>query len=591
MALDTQSPPSEPGTTGVSTPGDVLAEPATAAGRGNRVLSRIGRVLGAPLIELVHLWRRSIQARVVIGTLALSAALAILAGWVLMSRVTDGLLDSKKQSALSLAAAGIDTAQAKLTAAPEVGNVLDLRTVVPELTHTLSPSASAGDDYGIVIIGPSDPLAAGHDGGVLTSGESSPDRHSIPSNLLAKVRTSQNSWWAYSTVHYSKASIPTQPGLVVGSQISVPGTGQVYALFYIFPLQEQLQTLYVVRSALVTTGALLVVLLGTIAWLVTRQVVTPVRLARRIAERLAAGRLEERMHVRGEDDIARLGVSFNQMASSLQGQIRQLQELSRAQRRFVADVSHELRTPLTTVRMAADLLHDQRSSFDPPTARSAELLQRELDRFESLLTDLLEISRFDAGVAVLTLAEIDLRDVASRVCDSSAGLAALRGSRLRVDLPPTRCMVEADVRRIERIVRNLVANAIQYGEGGSVQVRVAAGDTVVALSVRDHGVGLKAGEDVMVFNRFWRADPARARTRGGTGLGLSIAVEDTTLHGGRLEAWGKPGTGTVFRLTLPRRAGGPLSTSPLPLSPEEMATVPSSPAYTGAVEWPGGTVR
>ncbi|MBA2558289.1 MAG: HAMP domain-containing histidine kinase, partial [Propionibacteriales bacterium] len=466
--------------------------------------------MAAPAVRLVGLWRRSIQARVVIGTLALSAALAILAGWVLMSRVTDGLLDSKKQSALSLAAAGIDAAQAKLTAAPEVGNVLDLSTVMPELTHALSPSDSARDDYGIIVVGPSDAGASAAGEGVLTSGESSPNRDSVPPDLLVKVQTSPGSWWAYTTVHYEDPSTPTQPGLVVGSQIRVPGTGQIFSLFYVFPLQEQLQTLHVVRSALITTGAVLVVLLGTIAWLVTHQVVTPVRLARRISERLAAGRLEERMQVRGEDDIARLGVSFNQMAASLQRQIRQLQELSRVQRRFVADVSHELRTPLTTVRMAADLLHDRRGSFDPATARSAELLQAELDRFEALLTDLLEISRFDAGAATLTLADIDLNEVTRKVCDATSGLASRRGSRVTVNLPRARCLVEADARRIERIVRNLVVNAIEYGEGRSVQVAVAAADGAVALSVRDHGVGLKAGEDAMVFNRFWRADPARA---------------------------------------------------------------------------------
>ncbi len=574
MALDTQSSVSEPPTKAEQTPD--LLEPGGGRDRARLLALKVARALGAPLLQLVHLWRRSIQARVVIGTLALSAALSILAGWVLMSRVTDGLLDSKRQSALSLAAAGIDAAQAKLTAAPEVGNVLDLGTVVPELTHALSPSNSARDDYGIVIIGPSGPLNSDEDAGVLTSGQVSPNRQSVPSDLLTKVQTTPGSWWAYSTVHYNDPATSVGPGLVVGSQIRVPGTGQIYALFYVFPLQEQLQTLFVVRSALITTGSILVVLLGTIAWLVTRQVVTPVRLARSISERLAAGRLEERMHVRGEDDIARLGVSFNQMAASLQRQIRQLQELSRVQRRFVADVSHELRTPLTTVRMAADLLHDQRGSFDPATARSAELLQAELDRFEGLLGDLLEISRFDAGAATLTLTDVDLGDVARRVCDATSGVATRRGSRLVVDVPSARCLVEADVRRIERIVRNLVSNAIEYGEGRPVEVRVASLDGAAALSVRDHGVGLKTGEDVMVFNRFWRADPARARTRGGTGLGLSIAVEDTTLHGGRLEAWGRPGVGSIFRLTLPRRAGDALPTPPLPLGPT------SQPSSAGA---------
>jgi len=300
-------------------------------------------------------------------------------------------------------------------------------------------------------------------------------------------------------------------------------------------------------------------------------------LARRIAERLAAGRLEERMQVRGEDDIARLGVSFNQMASSLQRQIRQLEELSRVQRRFVADVSHELRTPLTTVRMAADLLHDARADFDPITARSAELLQGELDRFEGLLTDLLEISRFDAGAAVLALDDVDLRSVARNVADSTAPLATQRGTRVSVSVPHVPCYAEADVRRVERIVRNLMVNAINYGEGHDVEVRVATGPDAVALTVRDHGVGLKRGEEVLVFNRFWRADPARARTRGGTGLGLSIAIEDTALHGGRLDACGFPGQGSMFRLTLPRRAGGRLGESPLPLEVVE----PPAPVTVG----------
>ena len=164
---------------------------------------------------------------------------------------------------------------------------------------------------------------------------------------------------------------------------------------------------------------LLVILLGAVAWLVTRQVVTPVRMARRIAERLAAGRLEERMQVRGTDDLARLAISFNQMASNLQRQIRRLEELSRLQRRFVSDVSHELRTPLTTVRMAADLLHASRDDFDPVARRSVELLQNELNRFEALLADLLEITRFDAGAAALELDEVDLRDIVGRVVEGS----------------------------------------------------------------------------------------------------------------------------------------------------------------------------
>jgi two-component system sensor histidine kinase MtrB len=285
------------------------------------------------------------------------------------------------------------------------------------------------------------------------------------------------------------------------------------------------------------------------------------------------------MHVRGDDDIARLAGSFNQMAGSLQRQIRQLEELSRVQRRFVADVSHELRTPLTTVRMAADVLHDAKQYFDPATARAAELLQHELNRFEGLLTDLLEISRFDAGAAVLELSTTDVRDVVRAVIESAHALADRKGSTIRLDAPLVPCLAEADVRRLDRIVRNLVVNAVEYGEGRDIDVAVAADEQGVAVSVRDHGVGLRPGEESLVFTRFWRADPARARTHGGTGLGLPIALEDAQLHGGRLEAWGEPGGGALFRLTIPRRAGDPLDGSPLSLVPPDRVGVPVGAPY------------
>jgi two-component system sensor histidine kinase MtrB len=303
---------------------------------------------------------------------------------------------------------------------------------------------------------------------------------------------------------------------------------------------------------------------------VTRQVVTPVRLAAQIAERFSAGRLSERMVVKNRDDIGRLATSFNQMAGNLQRQIGQLEELSRVQQQFVSDVSHELRTPLTTVRMAADVLHESREGFDDPVARrSAELLQAQLDRFESLLADLLEISRFDAGAAVLSAEPVDVRDIVQAVTDAAAPLAARKGTEVNVEVPSTPCVADVDARRIERVLRNLVVNAIEHGEGRGVRVRVAADDGAVAVAVRDHGVGLKPGESSLVFHRFWRADPARARSTGGTGLGLAIALEDARLHGGWLQAWGEPGGGSQFRLTLPCRDSDELRASPIPLIPDD----------------------
>ena len=275
----------------------------------------------------------------------------------------------------------------------------------------------------------------------------------------------------------------------------------------------------------------MVVLLGAIAWLVVRQVVTPVRMAAGISERLAAGRLQERMKVTGEDDIARLGESFNKMAQNLQVKIQQLEELSRMQRRFVSDVSHELRTPLTTVRMAADVIYEAREDFDP--------IDRALRRTAAEPAGPLRVAALrPAGDQPLRRGRgrpgrraIDLRDVVHRVVDAAEPLADAQGQPdrdRRGDEQPV--VAEADARRVERVLRNLVVNAVEHGEGRDVVVRLAAAGGAVAVAVRDYGVGLKPGEATRVFNRFWRADPARARTTGGTGLGLSIA------RGGRAAA-------------------------------------------------------
>lgn len=531
-------------------------------------------LLTAPVRALVHWWRRSIQARVVIGVLSLSAVLAFVAGWVLLSQVTQGLLDSKRQSALTQAAQGTTQAQQKLDSEDfQTGS--DPGAPLNGLIDLLAPRDEASGDYIVMVIGPLGDVRPAQPGTWAPRSSAQLDvAASVPAEMVEQIQSAPGSYWAYTGLRET-ADDDSEPALVVGSQVTVTRQAVSYGLLYVFPLAEQQQTLSVVERGLLGAGAVLVVLLSTIAWLVTRQVVTPVRLARRIAERLAAGRLEERMHVRGEDDIARLGQSFNQMANGLQRQIRQLEELSRVQRRFVADVSHELRTPLTTVRMASDLLYEARADFDAPTARSAELLQDELNRFEGLLTDLLEISRFDAGAAGLELSDVDLRMSVRHVVDANAAIARSRGSSFVLTVPDEPAVVQADVRRVERIVRNLVVNALHYGEGGDVEISVEAFPDWVTIVVRDHGVGLKPGEETLVFNRFWRADPARTRTRGGTGLGLSIAVEDTRLHGGVLDAWGRPGLGAAFRLVLPRRVG-------MRIAPESLVVPEPIPVGVGA---------
>ncbi|MGW1767074.1 MtrAB system histidine kinase MtrB [Streptomyces sp. NPDC002073] len=539
------------------------------------VLRLFARWVRRPLVPAARLWRRNLQLRVVAGTLLMSLGVVLLLGFVVIGQVSNGLLEAKEGAAQSQAAGGFAVAQEKANTPPTVDGQAGAadgttgRNATAWMNNLVEQLSSGGQTaFNVVALGAGTGDTGSGVRGARASGGVDPTA-SIPTSLRREVDHGVGAYNTFSKIRYSEGEgKAAEPALVVGKRLT-DINGDPYHLYYLFPLTQEEESLTLVKGTVATAGLFVVVLLGAIAWFVVRQVVTPVRMAAGVAERLSAGRLQERMKVTGEDDIARLGEAFNKMAQNLQLKIQQLEDLSRMQRRFVSDVSHELRTPLTTVRMAADVIHDARVDFDPVTARSAELLAGQLDRFESLLADLLEISRFDAGAAALEAEPIDLRDVVRRVVDAAEPLAERKGTRIRVlgDTQPV--VAEADARRVERVLRNLVVNAVEHGEGRDVVVRLASAGGAVAVAVRDYGVGLKPGEATRVFNRFWRADPARARTTGGTGLGLSIAVEDARLHGGWLQAWGEPGGGSQFRMTLPRTADEPLRGSPIPLEPED----------------------
>lgn len=506
----------------------------------------------------------------VLSTVVLTTVVIFAVGWFLLRQTRDGLLEHRADVVVAEAERATEQAAERLTAADRTES--DVNSQQRELVDQIIRNGEARG-FSVILGGPmTDGYRLEQGGAERTSGV---QLESVPAAM--EQRFDEVASTAYSPTEIITTDADgvesRVPGIVVGSQVALPADGNVYTLYFLFPLNEERETLSLVTRALLTAGIALVLLVAGVSWLVSRQVVAPIRMTRQVAERLAAGRLQERLRVRGEDDLARLAASFNQMASNLQKQIRQLEELSRVQRQFASDVSHELRTPLTTVRMAGDVLFEARDEFDPVTARAAELLQGELDRFESLLVDLLEISRIDAGVAVLEAETTDLTTIAQSVAESTRPLAERRGVRVVVQAPPEPVLAEVDPRRVERIVRNLVTNAIDHAdvsvEDPVVVVRLAADDEAAAVVVRDYGVGLGPGEAATVFNRFWRADPARARTSGGTGLGLSISLEDTHLHGGWLQAWGRPGRGAQFRLTLPRVAGTPLRHSPLPLVPQD----------------------
>lgn len=519
------------------------------------------RGLGALGRALSLAWRRSLQLRVVTLTLGLSLAVIMVLGFVLTSQITDRILEVK------VGAATEEIERARTTVSGIVGGE-ETRSLDSSLQLARNTLIDRKADTGPVLAGTFDAVLVVPGDGPRAATAAGPIDQ-VPNTLREFVKAGQVSY-QYATVHTDGFS---GPALIIGSPTASPVTN--LELYLIFPLNNEDSTIALVRGTMATGGVVLLGLLAAIALLVARQIVLPVRSASRIAERFAQGHLSERMPVRGEDDMARLAVSFNDMAESLQRQITQLEEFGNLQRRFTSDVSHELRTPLTTVRMAADLIHDHAEDLDPALRRSTELMVNELDRFESLLNDLLEISRHDAGVAELAVEAVDLRSIVQSALDNVGHLADAANVEMIVDVPAEDVIAEVDPRRVERILRNLIANAIDHAEHKPVRIRMAADVDTVAVTVRDYGVGLRPGEEKLVFSRFWRADPSRVRRSGGTGLGLAISIEDARLHQGRLEAWGEPGKGACFRLTLPLVRGHKVTSSPLPVKPIERSGAPA----------------
>ncbi len=510
---------------------------------------------------LAHRWRRSLAFRVVASTLVAGTLLVGVSLGLLLIRVTNGLVDANTSKSIAEANVGLAAAQQVVLQASEGGPPAPSEGLADSVMNALLTGSEGGTAFEVLLLDGS----SAADVQLPERGTNLVLVASVPTDMRTTVQADGQEVWTFTTVRYVNAQ--EEPGLVVGALLPLGGE-TAYEVYYLFPYGELQGTLDLVRSTALLAGILLVALLALLMSLIARHVVLPVRQAARTAELLRAGHLEQRLPVRGEDDLAALALSFNDMAASLQTQIRQLEDLSRLQQRFVSDVSHELRTPLTTVRMASDVIYSQRAEIPAQLRRSSELLHDQLDRFELLLADLLEISRFDAGAAQLETEAVDVRHIVGGAVSAAEPLAQSRGSRIDLDLPDAACVAACDSRRIERILRNLLSNAIEHGEGRPIEVRVAGGEAAVAVSVRDFGRGLDDGDLDRVFDRFWRADPARARTLGGTGLGLSIAMEDTRLHGGRLAVWGRPGQGALFRLTLPRVAGQALpNASPLPLDP------------------------
>lgn len=507
--------------------------------------------------KVVTAFARSIQLRYVTLTVVLSALSLITVGGFLSYSIGNGLYETRIQQILSESKRAATDIQNTLSSAGNTDTVA-LQGLVNTVVPSLEQSTASGSRL-VALLRTPDQATAQFLQSPISSGLNVSD---IPASLRVKVAETENRL-VYRSVQIEKDGT-FEPNIIVGSRIVIPVAGQ-YELYLVYDIADTQATLDFFQQTLAIGGVVMILLLGLVAYFVTGRIVAPVAKAAEVAEDLASGALDQRLPERGQDVVATLARSFNKMAQSLEAQIGELNKLSKMQQRFVSDVSHELRTPLTTIKLAAEMLEAKSGALDVKAKRSLDTLLSQIARFEALLADLLEISRYDAGAVTADLVRTDLNAVVGGAVAGLEPLAETLGCKLKVRVP--KGLVEADIdsRRIERVLRNLISNALEHGSGKPVEVEVGASSTAVAVTITDHGVGMSRSQMDRVFDRFWRADPARKRTTGGTGLGLAIALEDTHLHNGWLQVTSKPNLGTTFRVTLPRKKGGIFTESPLPL--------------------------
>ena len=512
-----------------------------------------------PIKTLSSKWRTSLTFRVLFSTVLLALFVAFAVSSIALTQVRDGLVVDRTESAVQKARDGLFVAQQVVNSFPFAESSSDRSAMVDAvLTAVAAPGGSLGD-YEVLLLAASDVSLVGRP----ERGTNDISDETITEAIRTRITNDQAMVWQIGELVYLDGT--SQPGVIVGAPIQLPGAGD-YELYQVFPFEQQVQMLGLTRQAVFIAAVFMIFAIIGIALLLTNQVVRPIRSAAESAQRLKAGRLTERIAIKGQDDLAVLASSFNSMAAGMQEQIRRLESLSRVQQRFVSDVSHELRTPLTTIRMASELLYATKTDFDPASERAVELLQQQSERFEILLNDLLEISRIDAGSAKIEAADLYFESILNKVIEDLSPV--LRDNQLEVrvhEVGLKEKVITADFRRVERIVRNLVSNAIEHAEGKPIDLVAFHDENVLVFCARDYGVGLEPGQAALVFNRFWRADPSRQRTLGGTGLGLSISMEDARLHGGWLEADGALGQGANFRFVLPLSIGNNIGAVAVPL--------------------------
>ena len=510
--------------------------------------------------QIVHRIRHSLSAKLAVAITLAALVLLLVFGIIVASQLRSSMFETRKDAILADASLRFSSAQSVFSSSTATSPDQVQESARGALASLKASAAGAGaTNVALLRSEGSTPSLR------INQIEDEQMRGLITPQMREAVAQGGAQWQSVGI--RASDSDKGSPGILVGTQVQLPraGTHELYILYSLAADQRQVD---VVLRVLVLSALPIIVTLPIGVFALLHRLLLPVRLTVSAATKAAEGDLDVRVEVHGADEMAALGRAFNAMTSSLQDTISRYDELAKLQQRFVSDVSHELRTPLTTIRMAEDIVWDNREDLPAHARRSAELLHDQTERMEQMLADLLEISRYDAASALLDAEERDLRPIVTRVVEACAELAQRQGVPVEV-VAPARAAAEIDERRIERVIRNLVVNAIEHADGTRVTITVATSATDVACRVRDRGVGMTQEVADHVFDRFYRADTARARTTGGTGLGLAIATEDVAIHGGRLQAYGEPGKGASFLMTLPKHAGDEIASRPLALWEDE----------------------
>ena len=374
----------------------------------------------------------------------------------------------------------------------------------------------------------------------------------VPGDLRRLVRDGK--------LGYERETVAGTHYLVVGGPV-----GSATELYFFFSEESEWHELAQLRNILLAGVGILVLVGGLVGAFVARRTLRPVAQASTAARSLAEGLLETRLPVEGSDEFGAWAQAFNEMAAALEAKISALSEAQARERRFTADVAHELRTPLTALVGEASLLADHLDAMPAASRRPAELLIADVGRLRRLVEDLMEISRFDAGRESVQAENVDLGSLAAAAIRS-------RGWEGHVRLDAEEVVITSDPRRLERIVANLVGNALDHG-GHGVAVRVGRDGTGAFVEVADRGPGIPREHLPHLFERFYKADASRSSR--GTGLGLAIAQENARLLGGEIDVWSEPGEGSRFTLRLPSSVvvTEPLRTSDFGVSQREEHSV------------------